>query len=115
MWREMCECHQVQTHVAQKVLLLENRPGSDPTTDPHREAARQLETEVANWHLSFSNLVSTQRAYIQTLYKWVQLNDGLPDPVGFMSPGIGFRALCEDLNRVFDQLPEKVLIPTINE
>lgn len=106
----MYECHQVQTHVAQRARLLENRPGTDPTTDPHREAARQLETEVTNWHVTFSNLVSSQRAYVQTLHKWVQLTDGLPDPGGFMGPGIGIRTLCEDLNHAFDQLPEKVLI-----
>ncbi|KAJ4798666.1 hypothetical protein LUZ62_049912 [Rhynchospora pubera] len=109
MWREMYECHQVQTHVAQKVHLLENRPGHDPTTDLHWEAARQLETEVTNWQASFCKLVSSQRAYIQTLHQWVQLTDGFPDPGGFMGPGTGIRALCEDLNHVFDKLPEKAV------
>ncbi|KAJ3708398.1 hypothetical protein LUZ61_012103 [Rhynchospora tenuis] len=109
MWREMYECHQVQTNVAQKARLLESRPGRDPTTDLHCEAARQLETEVTNWQTSFCNLVSSQRAYVQTLHKWVQLTDGFPDPGGFMGPGTGIRALSEDLNRAFDKLPEKAV------
>jgi Protein of unknown function (DUF632) len=115
MWREMYESHQVQTQVAQKARLLENRPGTDPTTDPHREAACQLETEVTNWHITFSNLISSQRGYIQTLHKWVQLTDCLPDPGGFMGPGIGIRTLCEDLNCAFENLLEKVLIYKISE
>ncbi|XP_010275926.1 PREDICTED: uncharacterized protein LOC104610825 isoform X2 [Nelumbo nucifera] len=46
MWRTMCECHQVQNHIAQQVNHLTDHSSMEPTTEYHRQATAQLETEV---------------------------------------------------------------------
>ncbi|KAJ3679362.1 hypothetical protein LUZ60_017373 [Juncus effusus] len=104
MWREMHECHEAQAQVAHQARLLENRAGNDPTTDPLREAACQLETEIASWQNSFTDLISSQREYMQTLNQWIKLSESLSNS----SSCIGIRALCDDLQGAFDKISENV-------
>ncbi|XP_072955174.1 protein ALTERED PHOSPHATE STARVATION RESPONSE 1 [Typha angustifolia] len=112
MWRTMYECHQVQTHVSQQVNLLDNRPGTEPTSDSHRHATAQLEAEVASWHSSFCNLINSQREYIRVLNQWVRLTDCLLDSTGLRATS-GIHSLCDELQRALDRLPEKVAAEAI--
>ncbi|EHA8586213.1 hypothetical protein COCNU_scaffold000099G000020 [Cocos nucifera] len=110
MWRMMYECHQVQNHVAQQVNLLDHHPGTEPTTDSHRHATAQLETEVTSWYSSFCNLLKSQRDYISIINQWVRLTDCLPDSNGIIGSASGIHGLCEELQCAFDRLPDKVLL-----
>ncbi|XP_066396329.1 protein ALTERED PHOSPHATE STARVATION RESPONSE 1-like [Miscanthus floridulus] len=47
MWRGMYECHQVQTHIVQQLEYLNNARNTNPTSNVHRQAALQLEIELA--------------------------------------------------------------------
>ncbi|WOL12224.1 hypothetical protein Cni_G20990 [Canna indica] len=113
MWREMYECHQVQNHVSQQANLLENHLGSDPTTDSHRHAISQLETEVTSWHSSFCNLFHCQREYVRILNQWVRLTDFHPENNAMTNPKSSIHSLCEELQRVIDRLPDKVAAEAI--
>ncbi|XP_008812622.3 protein ALTERED PHOSPHATE STARVATION RESPONSE 1 [Phoenix dactylifera] len=113
MWRMMYECHQVQNHVAQQVNLLDHHPGTEPTTDSHRHATAQLETEVTSWYSSFCNLLKSQREYISIINQWVRLTDCLPDSNGIIGSASGIHGLCEELQCAFDRLPDKVAAEAI--
>ncbi|KAK6932094.1 protein of unknown function DUF632 [Dillenia turbinata] len=79
MWRTMYECHQVQNHISQQVSHLTNHQSMEPTTDYHRHATAQLETEVTSWYSSFCGLLKSQRDYVRALCRWIQLTDCLVD------------------------------------
>ncbi|TVU34275.1 hypothetical protein EJB05_16106 [Eragrostis curvula] len=113
MWRNMYECHQVQSHIAQQASLLGNRPGSEPTSDTHCQATSQLEVEVSRWHSAFCNLITLQREYISVLNQWIKLTDCLPDDDGLMKSSSGIRSLAEELQRALERLPEKVAAEAI--
>lgn len=110
MWRMMYECHQVQNHVAQQVNLLDHHLGTEPTTDSHRHATAQLETEVTSWYSSFCNLLKSQREYMSIINQWVRLTDCLPDSNGIIGCASSIHGLCEELQCAFDRLPDKVLL-----
>lgn len=105
----MYECHQVQNHVSQQANLLESHLGNDPTTDSHRHAVSQLETEVTSWYTSFCNLFCYQREYLRILNQWVRLTDRLPENDAPMGSTSNIRVFGEDLQRILDRLPDKVL------
>ena len=113
MWGTMYECHQVQNHVSQQANLLDNHLGTDPTTDSHQHAISQLETEVAFWYNSFCNLFCCQREYAHILNQWVRLTDCLPENDTLMGSTSSIRGFCEELQRVLDRLPDKVLPPAL--
>ncbi|PKA52345.1 hypothetical protein AXF42_Ash010241 [Apostasia shenzhenica] len=113
MWRTMYECHQVQNHIAQQANLLDNHPGTEPTTDSHRFATSQLENEVKSWHTSFCNLLKSQREYAHVLDQWVKLTDCLPHSTDICNSIKGIHSLCEDWKSAIDKLPDKVAADAI--
>ncbi|KAJ0975716.1 hypothetical protein J5N97_017681 [Dioscorea zingiberensis] len=113
MWRTMYECHQVQNHISQQVNLLDNQPGTEPTTDTHRQATVQLENEVMSWYSSFCNLLRCQREYVHVLNRWVRLTDCLPDIDDQTGSAIGIRVLGEEWQLALDRLPDKVTADAI--
>ncbi|XP_043702048.1 protein ALTERED PHOSPHATE STARVATION RESPONSE 1-like isoform X2 [Telopea speciosissima] len=108
MWRKMYECHQVQNHIAQQMCHLTNHPNADPTTDYHRQATAQLETEVTAWYNSFCDLLGSQREYVRALNRWVQLTDCLKDDQQQSDHPCEVQALCEEWQLALDRLPDKV-------
>lgn len=108
MWRTMYECHQVQNHIAQQANLIERHMGFEPTTDAHRFATAQLETEVNYWYNSFCNLLKSQHDYVRILNQWVGLTDCLPDTNEISSTRDGIRGLCQEWQLALDRLPDKV-------
>ncbi|XP_043688812.1 protein ALTERED PHOSPHATE STARVATION RESPONSE 1-like isoform X2 [Telopea speciosissima] len=108
MWRTMYECHQVQNHMAQQMCHLINNPNADPTTDYHRQATSQLETEVTAWYNSFCNLLKSQRGYVRALTNWVQLTDCLENDQQRSNHPCRVQALCEEWQLALDRLPDKV-------
>ncbi|KAJ4837829.1 hypothetical protein Tsubulata_001628 [Turnera subulata] len=108
MWRTMCECHQVQNHIAQQLNHLTDSETIDLATDYHRQATAQLETEVASWHVSFCKLIQAQQEYVRTLCKWIHLTDSLVDDQQHSSCSAAVCKLCEEWHLVFDRLPDKI-------
>ncbi|KAH7654356.1 Formin homology 2 domain (FH2 domain)-containing protein [Dioscorea alata] len=113
MWRSMYECHQVQNHISQQVNLIDNQPGTEPTTETHRQATVQLENEVRSWYSSFCNLLRSQREYMHALNQWIRLTDCLPDSNDQTGSAIGIRLLGEEWQLALDRLPDKVTADAI--
>ncbi|KAG8652163.1 protein ALTERED PHOSPHATE STARVATION RESPONSE 1 [Manihot esculenta] len=107
-WRTMYECHQVQNHISLQLNHLTDSEGLDLTTDYHRQATTQLETEVTSWYLSFCKLIKSQQEYVSTLCKWIKLTDCLVDDNQHSSCSSAVRSLCEEWQLVFDRLPDKI-------
>ncbi|KAK3200603.1 hypothetical protein Dsin_024018 [Dipteronia sinensis] len=106
-WRTMYECHQVQNHISQRLNHLIDIQNMDSTTDYHLQATSQLETEVNYWYSSFCMLTISQREYVKTLCRWIQLTDCLVDDHQQSYYSSVIRKFCQDWQLVFDKLPEK--------
>lgn len=114
MWRNMYECHQVQTHIVQQLSYLTASPLSSPTSDMHRQATLQLELEVDRWYSSFCNLVKSQRDYIHCLTGWLRLS--LFQSYHHLEPlskaqlpsTSNIYSTCEEWYLALDQIPDKV-------
>lgn len=110
MWRSMNECHQYQSLIVQQVKNLEMKESREPTSDNHRQATHQLETEVTHWHSSFCSLIKSQREYIRALHGWIrlsllQLGNEVEREQGNRPP---IYALCEEWQQILAKLPDKV-------
>ncbi|GAB2280799.1 hypothetical protein Dimus_015423 [Dionaea muscipula] len=79
MWKTMYESHEAQTRISQQLNLLSGNHDSVATTEYHREATIQLESEVKHWYDSFSRLANSQREYVRALHKWIQLANCILD------------------------------------
>ncbi|EEF35770.1 protein ALTERED PHOSPHATE STARVATION RESPONSE 1 [Ricinus communis] len=108
MWRTMYECHQVQNHISQQLNHLTDNQSVDLTTDYHRQATAQLVTEVTSWHSSFCKLMKSQKEYVRTLCRWIQLTNCLVDDNQQSSCSSAVRSLCEQWQLIFDRLPDKI-------
>ncbi|KAK9696997.1 hypothetical protein RND81_08G009000 [Saponaria officinalis] len=113
MWKTMHECHQVQSHICQQVQNLSSHHSTEPTTEYHREATVQLESEVKFWFNSFCRLAKSQRDYITFLLRWVQLTDGLLGGNNQNRSPSAVRSLCEKWLVALDSLPQKVVSDAI--
>ncbi|GLJ52593.1 hypothetical protein SUGI_1119280 [Cryptomeria japonica] len=109
MWRSMYECHQVQSHIVQQINQLNSLPSTEATSDYHRQATIQLETEVTAWYNSFCSLIKSQRKYVQALNGWIKLS--LPQPENLIEGNLGcygpITVLLEEWHQALDRLPEK--------
>ncbi|TXG48073.1 hypothetical protein EZV62_027367 [Acer yangbiense] len=112
-WRTMYECHQVQNYISQRLNHLIDIQNMDSTTDNHLQATSQLETEVNYWYSSFCMLTISQREYVKTLCRWIQLTDCLVDDHQQSHNSSAIRKFCQDWQLVFDKLPEKVVSEAI--
>ncbi|XP_074296269.1 protein ALTERED PHOSPHATE STARVATION RESPONSE 1-like [Silene latifolia] len=113
MWRTMFECHQVQSHICQQIQHLSSNQSMEPTTEYHREATVQLESEVKFWFNSFCRLAKSQRDYMNALFRWVQLTDCLVDDNSRNRHSSMVRDLCQRWLTALDRLPEKVVSDAI--
>ncbi|KAF8406603.1 hypothetical protein HHK36_008692 [Tetracentron sinense] len=110
MWRCMYECHQVQTHLVQQLKFLNSIPATDPTSEIHQQSTLQLELEVQQWHLAFSNFVKTQQDYIRSLTGWLRLSlfQFNNDPLAKTKHNSTIYSLCEEWQLAFDRIPDTV-------
>ncbi|KAJ9541029.1 hypothetical protein OSB04_027535 [Centaurea solstitialis] len=110
MWRSLYESHQVQMHIVQQLKYLHLVPSTDPTSEIHRQAVLQLEVEVQQWHLSFCNLVKSQRDYVQSLTGWLRLSlfQFGKTPLSQTKQDSAIYTLCEEWHLVVDNAPDKV-------
>ncbi|OMO92323.1 hypothetical protein COLO4_17677 [Corchorus olitorius] len=108
MWKKMYKSHQVQNHISQQLNHLSDDLSMDLTTVSHRHATAQLETEVSFWFHSFCQLVKSQQDYVRTLCRWIQLTDCLVDDQQQNRCSSAARKLCEEWQRGFDKLPDKL-------
>ncbi|CAI9089673.1 OLC1v1024291C1 [Oldenlandia corymbosa var. corymbosa] len=113
MWRRMYECHQVQNHIAEQLNHLVNQQSAEPTTEYHRHAASQLKTEVTSWHTSLCKLIKSQREFVNTFSKWIQLTESLVVGQGSTTSS-AVHKLCEQWLLSFDKLPDKMALEAIN-
>ncbi|XVF68303.1 hypothetical protein PTKIN_Ptkin10aG0194100 [Pterospermum kingtungense] len=108
MWKVMYKSHQVQNHISQQLNHLPDNLSMDLTTESHRQATAQLETEVSFWYHSFCKLIKSQLEYVRTLCKWIQLTDCLVDNHHHNRCSSAVRRLCEEWKLGFEKLPDKV-------
>lgn len=111
MWRSLYESHQVQMHIVQQLKYINNADlSTDPTTEIHRQSSLQLELEVQQWHLSFCNLIKSQRDYIQSLTGWlrVSLFQFSKSSSTQTKQDSAIYTLCEEWQLVADNAPDKV-------
>lgn len=109
MWRTMHECHQVQHFVSQQLNILTDIK-MDLSTNYHRQAAIQLETEVSCWYNWFCEVVKSQQEYVRTLSRWIQLTDSLVDDHRKSLYSSSVRHMCEQWNLAFERLQHQVFL-----
>ncbi|GAB2210883.1 hypothetical protein Droror1_Dr00016171 [Drosera rotundifolia] len=116
MWKAMFDCHHSQSLVVEGAKGLDAVASSNGPSDAHLEATMQLEHDLSNWTLSFSNWVEAQRDYVQALNNWL-LNCLPSEPeetVDGMAPFSPGRAgaplifvICHQWFQVLDRISEK--------
>ena len=111
MWKMMYKSHQVQNHIAQQLNHLTDNLSMDLTTEFHRQATAQLETEVSFWYHSFCKLIKSQQEYVRALCRWIQLIDCLVDNHQQNCCSSAVRRLCEEWQLGFEKLCDKVNFP----
>ncbi|KAK8518607.1 hypothetical protein V6N13_018111 [Hibiscus sabdariffa] len=107
MWKMMHKCHEVQNLISQQLNLVTDI-NIDLTTESHRQATAQLETEVSFWYYSFCKLMKSQQDYVRTLCRWIQHTDGLAEDNRKSHCLSAVRRLCKEWQRGFEKLPDKV-------
>ncbi|XP_076930221.1 protein ALTERED PHOSPHATE STARVATION RESPONSE 1-like [Bidens hawaiensis] len=111
MWRSLYESHQVQMHIVEQLKYINNVDlSTEPTTEIHRQSTLQLELEVQQWHLSFCNLVKSQRDYIQSLTGWLRLSlfQFSKNSSTQTKQDSAIYTLCEEWQLVADNAPDNV-------
>ncbi|GMI74365.1 hypothetical protein like AT2G34670 [Hibiscus trionum] len=106
MWKMMYKCHKVQNLISQQLNLVTDI-SIDLTTESHRQATAQLETEVSFWYYSFCKLMKSQQDYVRTLCRWIQLTDCLANDNRQSHCSSAVRRLCKEWQRGFEKLPDK--------
>ncbi|CAL9074449.1 unnamed protein product [Musa textilis] len=108
MWRSMYECHQVQTHIVQQLEYLNCALSTRPTSDMHRQAALQLESEVENWHAAFCRLVDSHRVYVHALTGWLRFSLFYHHHHHHQGRTPDIDPLCEEWQLALDRVPDRV-------
>ncbi|KAL3833700.1 hypothetical protein ACJIZ3_008436 [Penstemon smallii] len=115
MWKTMHNCHQVQHHISQQLNQVTDQQNMEPTTEYHRQAAAQLQTEVTSWYHSICKVVKFQREYVKVLCKWTKLTECLKD---INNPNSGssstMHSLIENWLQALEKLPDKMVPEAIN-
>lgn len=110
IWRTMYECHHAQNKISQQLHHATVDQKWHLSNDYHCQPAHQLETEVTFWHHSFCKLVQSQRDYVRTLCRWIQLTDSLADIDRKSVYSSSLHRLCEGWQHGLDRIPYKVLM-----
>ncbi|KAK6939060.1 protein of unknown function DUF632 [Dillenia turbinata] len=86
MWKAMLEFHQNQCQAISKARNLNAMVSISNPTDAYFDAAIQLQLEVQNWNLNFSNWIHTQKFYVKALNGWLLRCLLTPDGIVPCSP-----------------------------
>jgi hypothetical protein len=108
MWKIMHECHQSQALISQQLSNLGDYHNTILNSEYHHQATIQFESEASYWYHSFCKLVKSQREYVRTLSKWIQLANCLRDDHESCDHA-SIRTICEQWELGLDGLPDKVL------
>ncbi|KAL2327479.1 hypothetical protein Fmac_020906 [Flemingia macrophylla] len=106
MWRIMHKSHQAQALISQQLSSLNDNHNTLPNSEDHHQAIIQFETEASYWYNSFCKLVKSQREYVRTLSKWIQLTDSLRDGQE-CSNHSSILTICEQWELGLNELPNK--------
>ncbi|KAK7304070.1 hypothetical protein RJT34_15088 [Clitoria ternatea] len=106
MWRTMHECHRAQALITQQLSNLSDYPNALLNSEYHHQATIQFETEASYWYNSFCKLVKSQREYVRTLYKWIELTKCLRDDHECGNHS-SLCIICEQWECRLDGLPDK--------
>lgn len=106
--------HDVQHQIVQQVRGLVNSDlTSEPTSDLHRLATRDLEAAVSAWHSSFNRLIKYHRDHVRALFGWLKLTliqvSSDEHRKGHSSPiATELAAFCDEWKQALDRLPDTV-------
>lgn len=106
MWRTMHKSHQAQALISQKLSNLSDNHNTILNSEYHPQATIQFETEVSYWYNSFCKLIKSQREYVRTLSKWIQLTNSLRDGQE-CSNHSSILTICEQWELGLNGLPDK--------
>lgn len=70
-WEAMSDCHEIQKKIMQEIKSFNYSYHRKFCNDSHRLATLQLEAVLQNWQSCFSEYISTQKAYVKSLYGWL--------------------------------------------
>ncbi|CAN8291990.1 unnamed protein product [Cochlearia groenlandica] len=71
MWRSMLKCHQKQFHAIMESKVRSLRANTGLLRDSGLKAILDLEMELREWCISFSDWVNTQKLYVESLNGWL--------------------------------------------
>lgn len=108
MWRTMNECHQAQALISQQLINLSDNHNTIVSSEYHHQATIQFETEASYWYNSFCKLAKSQRDYVKTLFRWIELTNYLRE--GHEGGHHSYiSSICEQWELGLEGLPDKVL------
>lgn len=121
MWRSMKQSHEIQNHIVQqavhRLVLHSDNSGhlrDYSTSDMHRQATCDLESALADWHSSFTQMVKFHKDYIRALHAWLELTQiqvtNLPIDTSDSSLLV---SLCDEWRQILDRLPDTVAAESI--
>ncbi|CAM8920653.1 unnamed protein product [Rhodiola kirilowii] len=125
MWKSMLECHFSQLQATREVKNLDAVVSHKKFSEANLKASSDLEYELINWALRFSNWVSSQREFAKALNNWLikclfHKPEETPDGVAPFSPGrIGapppIFKICYHWVQALDQTSEKEVVDAMRE
>ncbi|KAK6939243.1 protein of unknown function DUF632 [Dillenia turbinata] len=115
MWKVMLEFHQNQCQTISKARNLDAMVSISNPTDSYFDAAIQLQLEVQNWSLSFSNWIHTQKFYVKALNGWLlRCLTNEPDGIVPCSPSRvdvpPLFVVCNQWLQAMERLSENVVV-----
>ncbi|KAK7328369.1 hypothetical protein VNO77_22474 [Canavalia gladiata] len=106
MWRTMHECHRAQALISQQLSNLSDNHNTILNSEYHHHATIQFETEASYWYNSFCKIVKSQKEYVTTLCKWIELTKHLRDGHE-CSDHSSILAICKQWELGLNGLPDK--------
>ncbi|CAN0845794.1 Protein ALTERED PHOSPHATE STARVATION RESPONSE 1 [Linum grandiflorum] len=70
-WKTMLECHETQNKILLQVKSFACPSAGKFCNDSHRLATLQLEAELLNWRMCFTDYVTASKAYVASLHCWL--------------------------------------------
>ncbi|KAJ1437032.1 hypothetical protein SESBI_03871 [Sesbania bispinosa] len=110
MWRTMHECHHAQAHISQQLSNLNDNHNTIFNSEYHHQATIQFETEASYWYNSFCKLKKSQREYVRTLGRWIELTNCLRDGHDECSDHSSIHTICKKWELGLDGLPYEGMI-----
>ncbi|GMH18130.1 hypothetical protein Nepgr_019971 [Nepenthes gracilis] len=116
MLKAMLQCHHSQREAVDGISFPRN------PSDSHLEATMQLEHDLINWTLRFSNWVGAQKCYVRALNSWLLKcllyePEETPDGIAPFSPGRAGAppvfVICNQWSQALERISEKEVIDSM--